>query len=71
MFFDTFGVPEDLASYGALEFIAGNTENSLRLWGVRHRLSSVGFPQSNSRAEVAVKTAKTPADVQHRTHRKP
>ena len=38
--------------------IAGNTEKFLRLWGVRHGLSSVGFPQSNGRAEVAVKTAK-------------
>lgn len=33
-------------------------QNFLRLWGVRHRISSAGFPQSNGRAEVAVKTAK-------------
>ena len=57
-FFATFGVPEELASDGGPEFTAGNTEKFLRLWGVRHRLSSVGFPQSNGRAEVAVKTAK-------------
>ena len=58
-FFATFGVPEELSSDGRPEFIIGETENFLRLWGVRHRLSSAGlFPQSNGRAEVAVKTAK-------------
>ena len=57
-FFAAFGVPEELSSDGSPEFIAGETENFLRLWGVRHRLSSAGFPQSNGRAEVAVKTAK-------------
>lgn len=53
-FFATFGVPEELSSDGGPEFTAGETENFLRLWGVRHRLSSAGFPQSNGRAEVAV-----------------
>jgi len=57
-FFATFGVPEELSSDGGPEFIAGETENFLRLWGVRHGLSSAGFSQSNGRAEVAVKTAK-------------
>ena len=56
--FATFGVPEEISSNSGPEFIAGNTEKFLRLWGVRHRISSTGFPQSNGRAEVAVKTAK-------------
>ena len=56
--FATFGVPEELASDGGPEFTASHTENFLRLWNVRHRVSSVSFPQSNGRAEVAVKTAK-------------
>ncbi len=34
------------------------TETFLRSWNVRHRISSVSFPQSNGRAEVAVKMAK-------------
>ncbi|XP_077359925.1 uncharacterized protein LOC144005545 [Festucalex cinctus] len=57
-FFATFGVPEELSSDGGPEFMSSHTENFFRLWCIRHRVSSVGFPQSNGRAEVAVKTAK-------------
>jgi hypothetical protein len=57
-FFATFGVPEELSSDGGPEFIATHTQNFLRAWGIKHRVSSVSFPQSNGRAEVAVKTAK-------------
>ena len=57
-FFATFGVPEELSSDGGPEFTSTSTEEFLRIWGIRHRLSSVSFPQSNGRAEVAVKTAK-------------
>ncbi|XP_032225565.2 uncharacterized protein K02A2.6-like [Nematostella vectensis] len=56
--FATFGVPEELSSEGGPEFTAGVTQDFLRAWGVRHRVSSAHFPQSNGRAEVAVKTAK-------------
>ncbi len=57
-FFGTFGVPEELGSDGGPEFTASNTETFLRSWNVGHRVSSVSFPQSNGRAEVAVNTAK-------------
>ena len=57
-FFATFGVPEEISSDGGPQFTAKGTPDFLRLWGVRHRVSSVSFPQSNGRAEVAVKTAK-------------
>ncbi|KAK3711280.1 hypothetical protein QZH41_004332 [Actinostola sp. cb2023] len=57
-FFSTFGVPQELSSDGGPEFTARYTEDFLQLWGVKHRISSVSFPQSNGRAEVAVKTAK-------------
>ena len=57
-FFATFGIPEELSSDGGPEFTAGHTEDFLRQWGIRHRVSSISFPQSNGRAEVAVKTAK-------------
>ena len=51
-------MPEELSSDGGPEFRAGSTEAFLKLWGIRHRVSSAYFPQSNGRAEVAVKTAK-------------
>ena len=57
-FFSTFGVPQELSSDGGPEFTAGQREEFLQLWGVKHRIYSVSFPQSNGRAEVAVKTAK-------------
>ena len=57
-FFATFGVPEELSSDGGPEFTAGITSEFFLRWGVRHRISSAYNPQSNGRAEVAVKSAK-------------
>ena len=56
--FATFGVPEELSSDGGPEFISQKTVDFLKRWGVRHRKSSSHFPQSNGRAEVAVKKCK-------------
>jgi hypothetical protein len=56
--FATFGVPDELSSDGGPEFTAGLTKDFLESWGVRHRISSAYHPQSNGRAEVAVKSAK-------------
>ena len=57
-FFATFGVPDELCSDGGSEFTAGNTASFLTQWSVRHCISSANFPQSNGRAEVAVKKVK-------------
>ena len=54
----TFGVPIEISSDGGPEFTAGETQRNFKRWGIRHRLSSVSFPSSNGRAELAVKTAK-------------
>ena len=54
----TFGVPVEVSSDGGPEFTAKETAAFFRRWGIQHRLSSVSFPQSNGRAELAVKTAK-------------
>ena len=57
-YFSTFGVPEELSTDGGPEFTASETAVLLGRWGVRHRLSSAYHPQSNGRAEVAVKFMK-------------
>ena len=56
--FVTFGISDELSSDGGPEFTASATQQFLRDWRVRHRVSSVGFPHSNCRAEIAVKTIK-------------
>ena len=56
--FVAYGSPEELSSDGGPQFSAGEFKNFLKLWGIKHRLSSVNYPQSNGRAEVAVKSAK-------------
>jgi hypothetical protein len=56
--FVTFGIPEELTSDGGPQFKAGKTQEFLRAWGVRHRITSVANPHANCRAELAVKTVK-------------
>ena len=56
--FSTFGIPEEISSDGGPEFTASTTADFLKRWGVAHRKSSAYFPQSNGRAEVAVKKVK-------------
>ena len=56
--FAIFGVPVELSSDGGPEFSAAETEEFLKRWGVKHRKSSAYHPQSNGRAEVAVKSVK-------------
>ena len=57
-YFSRFGIPEELSSDGGPEFAAAMTKEFLSSWGVQHRISSAYNPQSNGRAEVAVKSAK-------------
>ena len=56
--FITFGVPKEYASDDGPQFKSGKLEKFLKTWGVYHRQSSAYFPHSNSRPEIAVKTAK-------------
>ena len=56
--FATFGVPREISSDGGPEFTAAESLTFYRRWGSHHRLSSAYNPQSNGRAEVAVKSMK-------------
>ena len=56
--FATFGVPEEISSDGGPEFTASDTKTFFTTWGVKHRKSAAYHPQSNGRAEVAVKSVK-------------
>ena len=56
--FVTFGVPDEISTDGGLEFTAQETKDFYARWGIVHRLSSAYFPQSNGRAELAVKSTK-------------
>ena len=56
--FATFGVPEEIGSDGGPEFVAVESKDFYHRWGIKHRLSSAYFPQSNGRAELAVKSIK-------------
>ena len=57
-YFATFGVPDEISTDGGPEFTAFASQQFLKTWGVEHRVSSAYFPQSDGRAEVAVKAAK-------------
>ena len=56
--FQTYGTPEEISTDGGPPFTSSIFQEFLHTWCVRHRLSSVAYPQSNGRAELAVKTAK-------------
>ena len=57
-YFATFGAPQEISTDGGPEFVAKETAALFQRWGVHHRLSSAYHPQSNGRAEVAVKSMK-------------
>ena len=56
--FSTYGVPEELATDGGPPFNGQEYKQFLKTWDVQKRLSSAHYPQSNGRAEAAVKSAK-------------
>ena len=57
-YFAMHGIPEEIATDGGSTFMAYDTQKFLADYGVRHRVSSVAFPHSNQRAELAVKSMK-------------
>ena len=57
-FFMIYGVCEVLATDGAKVFTSAEMSAFCLRWGVKQRISSAYYAQSNKRAEVAVKSAK-------------
>ena len=56
--FSSYGVSEQLCTDGGPQFTSRAFQQFLKDWRVKHRLFSAGYPQSNGRAEFAVKSAK-------------
>ena len=56
--FHTYGVSEEISSDGGPQFRCEEFKQFLKDWGVKQRLSSVDYPQSNGRAELGVKASK-------------
>ena len=52
------GTAEELSSDGASIFESQAFQKFLKVWDVRHRVSSAEYAQSNGRAELGVKSAK-------------
>nr|XP_039264278.1 uncharacterized protein LOC120340092 [Styela clava] len=53
-----FGCAEELSTDGGPQFASEEFKKFLEIWGVKGRISSAHYPQSNGRAELAVKTVK-------------
>ena len=56
--FTTFGAPNEMSSDGGSPYNSHEMSKFLETWGVHWRNSSAHYPQSNGRAELAVKVAK-------------
>ena len=53
-----FNIPEVIATDGGPQMTSTLLQQSLKAWGVSHRLSSAYLPHSNCRAEIVVKSGK-------------
>jgi len=56
--FTTFGIPDEISSDGGPPFNSSKYDNFCKSWGIKKRLSSAHYSQSNGRAEAAVKSMK-------------
>ena len=57
-YFARWGAPEQISTDGGTNLVSEEMEAFFKRWGVKVRLSSAHYPQSNGRAEAAVKSAK-------------
>ena len=56
--FCRWGTPEEISTDGGTNLASTEMTDFYRRWGVKLRISSAHYPQSNGRAEVAVRSAK-------------
>ena len=56
--FTRFGVPTEISADGGPAFTSQDFRDFITAWAISHSVSSVGYPQSNWRAELTVKAAK-------------
>ncbi|XP_030578703.1 uncharacterized protein K02A2.6-like [Archocentrus centrarchus] len=52
------GIPDIVISDNGPQYVSQEFKKFSQLWGFQHKTSSPGYPQSNGKAESAVKTAK-------------
>ena len=52
------GIPEELSTDGGPTYMTYETQKFFADYGVKHRVSSVAYPHSSQRAELAVKSMK-------------
>ena len=57
-YFARNGAPEEISTDGGTNLVSEEMCNFFNRWGAKMRISSAHFPQSNGRAEAAVKSAK-------------
>ena len=57
-YFTQWGAPEEISTDGGTNLVSDEMTSFFKRWAVKVRLSSAQYPQSNGRAEAAVKTAK-------------
>ena len=53
-----YGIPETVSTDGAQCYVAGKIKNFMKVYGIKHRVTSVANAHSNCRAELGVKTLK-------------
>ena len=57
-YFATFGVPEEISSDGSPEFTAFVTQDFMRKWDIKHRVSSAYFPNPTATRRLQSKPLK-------------
>ena len=55
---EDYGIPETITTDGAKNYVSDTVKQFMKKYGIQHRVSSVGNPHANCRAEVGVRSMK-------------